>query len=439
MPEIAVLRDIQTEIQKHKNAIPIDHPDLSVTRTKLEYPTVDVFLIYLASINKIIYVDVSDRYSAVVTYDSFADKMIEDIASVTESRRPALYGRFRDKSNSYYVSYNNGASTADFELCKIVAGGVTRLGYEAVDLTAGYTYLTSLSISGSALKAYRAGTLKISVTDTSFASGRWGMSPAPGADDVYDTGMTTGFAMLKAPTSAIQPSIKILEVPVRGNGTMEDPYMPDIPSELVNVLELDKSIIMSLPEHIIRDAKKYTILKQKGFSDEEIELVFGRIQIEIDLLSVTWGSFEFSYKSATNIIMITGDNPYKPGAIQKQIDFAKSNGLKTFSAPKTYNEAISLYNQLNKYFSHWLAGKDNFAYHVLGYEELEPLAVIDFYYGELIEHKTHYDQIKNVPDWEMRNTLEIWNKRLEKAKPNLPVDEYDKHRGKLGKILKLGW
>jgi len=45
--------------------------------------------------------------------------------------------------------------------------------------------------------------------------------------------------------------------------------------------------------------------------------------------------------------------------------------------PRDYMEAVSLYNQLRRDHPHWLAGKDNFAYQVLGWEELDWLQNID--------------------------------------------------------------
>jgi hypothetical protein len=88
-------------------------------------------------------------------------------------------------------------------------------------------------------------------------------------------------------------------------------------------------------------------------------------------------------------------------------------------------------------FKHWLAGKDNFAYQVLGWEVLDWFQNADFYYGELVEHKTHYDQLKKVPDWELRNRLSELTDKLQKV--TTLADERDKHLSKLNEIIKRGW
>jgi hypothetical protein len=111
---------------------------------------------------------------------------------------------------------------------------------------------------------------------------------------------------------------------------------------------------------------------------------------------------------------------------------------RVFKVPKDYNDTVALYNnQLKKDYPHWLAGKDNFAYQALGLEELDWLQNVDFYYGELIEHKTHYDQLKQVPDWEIRNKLTELIDKI--SKMTVLTEERDKHIAKAREILKKGW
>ncbi|RLI07543.1 hypothetical protein DRO42_07930 [Candidatus Bathyarchaeota archaeon] len=93
---------------------------------------------------------------------------------------------------------------------------------------------------------------------------------------------------------------------------------------------------------------------------------------------------------------------------------------------------------LKKDFPEWLAGKDNYAYQTLGHADIEPLAVADFYYGEVIDHKTHYDQIKKVPDWEMERTLRRWKDGLDKVTA-VTSEQKEHHQKKLEEILKRGW
>jgi D-mannonate dehydratase len=92
---------------------------------------------------------------------------------------------------------------------------------------------------------------------------------------------------------------------------------------------------------------------------------------------------------------------------------------------------------LKRDYPHWLAGKDNYAYQTLGWEELDIFQNVDFYFGELVEHKTHYQQLKNVPEWELWRRLEELERRLEKVE--VLTEERDKHLEKLRILKRLGW
>jgi len=415
----------------------------SLLRSQLEYPTVGVSFAYLAVINKVVYGSHYTWGIDVLTRDIFTDKAV--IGGAQPNGWAEIAGRWNDKNNFYRNSLNPGVSTADHLLLKVVGGTITTLTTEAVDIDNSGEML-AISTSGSTIKSLRwaltgvmdplnpgTATATLSATDTSFASGYFGVRLIR---ETYPHGaIDSTSAYLKAPFSPLPSAQAILEVEVTGSGTLEDPYRPLLSQNMANITSLT-----GLPDFLYQEAKKRQVMMSKGFTDEEIRMLLGYVpQYQVDLDAVTWGAFEFSEKSSTNIIMITADNSYKSGAIQRQIDLARAKGHNVFTPPKTYDDVVALYNRLKPSFPHWLAGKDNFAYQVLGYEELEPLAVIDFYYGELIEHKTHYDQLKRVPDWELRNILRMWSDRLERAKPNIPHDEYVKHRGKLDKILRLGW
>lgn len=425
-------------IDTHRKAIPIDHPDQSITRAKLEYPTVDVNFAYLAAIGKTtggFHYPTDNFGAAVLTADSFTDKAVH---AWIWDRFGGILGRYQDRNNFYICFLDSASATADFRLYKLAAGTIIVLSYEAADIGGQYAYLIALSISGSTLKIYRdnpsgladtATTLRTSATDTSLISGSFGpYSHLSGGGH-----SEASLAWLRAPLSPSLQANAILEVNVAGSGAQEDPFRPNMPQNLIEVSQLT-----GLPGFLYSEAKKYEVLRNKGFTDEEIKLLLGYIpQHQVDLNAATWGAFEFSEKSATNIIIITKDNPYQAGAIQKQINYTKSKNLRVLTPPKDYAEAVTQYQQLSKDFPHWLAGKDNYAYHVLGFEELEALAVADFYYGELIEHKTHYAQLKRVPDWELENTLNMWLDRLNKI--TVLTDKRDKHIKKLEAVLKLGW
>jgi hypothetical protein len=73
----------------------------------------------------------------------------------------------------------------------------------------------------------------------------------------------------------------------------------------------------------------------------------------------------------------------------------------------------------------------------LGWEELDVFQCADFYYGELLEHKTHYDQLKRVNPKEIESRLLELKARLERMKA-LP-EERGKHLRKVEELLKKGW
>jgi hypothetical protein len=313
-----------------------------------------------------------------------------------------------DLNNFYAFDFDTLASTSDFKIQKMVAGTYTALATEAVDLSSTTYYKLRATLVGSTLSFYRDGVLKLQATDTSFTSGIMGISRHY-VDLYWMRIYRKAYGTIKG---VLTPQM-IIEVEVEGSGSRspEDPYRPKFKS---NLRPIDS--LTGLPEYLY---------KQKD------------TQQHVDLDAVSWGAFEFNGESPTNIIMIYGDNPYKSGAVQRQIDYARSRNLRVFTPPKDYNEAVSLYNKLKGDFKHWLAGKDNFAYMVLGDESLDLFQNVDSYYGELLEHKTHYDQLKQVPDWELRNRLNELRDRL--LKVNVLVDERDKHLGKLNEILKRGW
>jgi hypothetical protein len=420
--------------------IKVEIPDRSVTRDKLEYPTEDVSFSYLASINKVLYVAQNWWGYNVVTRDVFADKVV--FAVVQVNRYSGAIGRNQDYVNTYYSEYNPPASTADHYINRLKAGTTATLATEAIDINTEGRGLM-ISCSGSVIKSLRFNlpiatdplalptpNATISATDTTFASGHFGFKQLH--IDYPHGGSESGSVWLKAPVTPLPPALAVLEVEIEGSGAPEDPYRPSLSQNLVEIQSLT-----GLPEFLYREAKKYEILKNKGFTDEEMRLLLGSIpQYQVDLNSVTWGAFEFSEKSPTNIIIITGDNPYQQGAIHKQTELAKNKNLKVLSPPQNYGEAVAQFNQHRRDYP-WLAGKDSYAYQVLGLEELDLFQNVDFYFGELVEHRTHYDQLKRVPDWELWRRLEVLEERLSKVE--VLTEERDKHLEKLKTIKRLGW
>jgi len=365
----------------------------TITRSKLEYPTEDVTFAYLAAINKVDLVEAAIGAIQCVTVDSFADKAVKVSIAALAS---AGIGRYVDKNNFYLNRADPAASTNDHLLTIISGGSLSNLGSESVDLDNRSTYLLMLSISGSTLKSFRSDmtTAKITATDTSFASGPFGVG-----DNYYNYG--GGFASLAAkllaPSSPAPKPKSIVEVELIGSGTEEDPYRPNLKQELS---KHDK---------------------------------FGNI----DKLSVTWGAFDHKEQHNTMLITITGGNAYTGDkAIEKQIEHAKRKNLKVVKPPKDYHGAVRQYKELKKEFPEWIAGCHNYCYQVLGHEDFEAMQVADTYHGNIVDG-IKPDAYKRVPEWEMRRTLAMWKERLKRAK--VMKSEANKHIEKIEKVERLGW
>ena len=429
----------------HRLKTPIDHPDTSVTTSKIASGAATpsrIGILLSEGINAVNWfiatgLDIIHHENPNADHTvTLLNKTLSDYSAIyisQDNMRMYHRNRYTTWSSGYTHEMITANSTRDHLLVKWVTGTTTTIGYEAVDLS-NYHYLYGIDISGSSFKCYRAwvtaktissATPKFTVTDTAYASGYIGIGfvggyyPVPYAVPTWFSAFSRGVE-----------AQAIAEIGVEGSGRPEDPYRPSFSSQLVEIPSMQ-----NLPSFLYREAKKYQILRNKGFSDEEIELLLGYVpQRQVDLDSVTWGTFELHPdKASTVIITIVGDNPYSPGAIERQ----KMKAKRAFNTPKSYDEAVALYNQLKKDYPHWLAGKDSFAYQVLGLEELDLLQNVDFYYGELIEHKTHYQQLKMVPDWEIRNRLNELIERLSKV--TILTDERDKHIAKAREILSRGW
>lgn len=410
----------------------------TILRSDLEYPTEDVNFTYLILIEKAKRFGTRSfgcsNHITIITDDNFTDKAIRGYA-IGDKR---YYGRWNDDDNFYTADTLCSASTADFRLAKRVAASETILAEEAADLSTNAIYHRALSISGSTLKGFRAdgvadlpATPNMSATDTDLSSGGYGVLSGASNHEEYFGGNEIK-TWLIAPLSPLPPARSIIETEIAVDVSGQSK-----PKLLQDLKEI--SSLTGLPNFLYQEAKRYETLKTKNFTDEEIESLIGYIpQYQVDLTSVSWGAFDHKPAHPTVLIIITADNPYQSGAISKQIENAKAKNLKTLSPPRDYAEAIQQYDSLKADFFEWLAGKDNFAFQILGHEDIESLAAADFYYGELIEHKIHYAQLKQMPDWEMERTLKMWKERLERVTA-VPSERKELHVKKIEKVLKAGW
>jgi hypothetical protein len=421
----------------HRLKTPIDHPDGSITPAKLVSSLQGrIIPWYLAASNYNIlhHENPVSNHTYTLINATFTD--LAYIVISHDGMRMPVRNQYPTWGSGYTHEMVVASSTQDHGFVVWKSGSNTRIAYEAVDLS-DYHYLYGFEAVGSTFKAYRAWvtantiasqTPKFTVTDTTYASGIYGLGFVIGGHQHYQP-----VALYLPPFSRGNEGLAIIEVEVEGSGAPDDPFRPMVSRQLVKIGQLQ-----GLPDFLYQEYKKYQLLKQKGFSDDDIKAILGYLpQTQVDLDSVSIGTFEFNKKAPSNIAMIYSDNPYLQGAIQRQINSARSRRLNIFNVPKDYNEAAELYNKLKPQYSWWLAGKDNFAFMVLGWKELEAFHAVDFYYGELLEHKTHYNQLKNVPDGEIKNRLSELLDELSKV--SVLTEERDKHISKAREILKRGW
>jgi len=438
------VRDPPT-VEWHRSQTPIDHPDGSVTMAKLARPLLPYgyTLAFLAASG---YVDGFYRATSgyvLTNYTQFNDGSC--FAYVQVNAYANVMGRVQTSTYMYYSETNPGATAADHKLCKIVGGAYTNIATESIDLS-NIGIGLRISCSGSTIKSMRYDLLNgipilyvdqftpvatISATDTSISGGQYGVRFLP-ADTSQQGGCDGTSAIILAAASPGPSALAILEAEVTGSGGEDDPYSPLLSKNLVETDRIDAPLFLK------RERRRWEILRSKGFTDEEMRVVFGYVpQHQVDLDAATWGAFEISEKHPTAVLAVYGDNPYKAGAIRRQAEHARRKGLRVFDPPKDYGEAVALYRELAGDYPHWIAGVHNWCYQVFGHELYDWLQNVDFYYGELLEHKTHYDQMKRVPDWIIWDRLLELKAKLEQA--SALREERDKHLRKVEELLKKGW
>jgi len=221
---------------------PNDAVRFPVRRIDLEYPTVDVLLVYLLCINKI-----QVNTEILMTVYSFADRGIQSAVGWTTVIFSPQQARFIDIYNYYWNQIYQPATTSDHRLLKYVTGVSTLLGYEAVDLaTEGYT-LFKLRCIGTTIESYRVDmvTPKISVTDVDIASGRFrAFMEFPVGATNYGCNPFTAF--LTASSSTSPKTIAYFEASIIGKGTEEDPYRPQMPEKIIEDPKLGKRNLLAL-------------------------------------------------------------------------------------------------------------------------------------------------------------------------------------------------
>jgi len=165
--------------------------------------------------------------------DPYTDKAIQTCSAVlgTANSYP-LFARMTDENDFYCQNLYGAASTADHMIKKWVAGAITTLATEAINITAQYMRSLKLSCSGTTISAYRADltTPKISATDTAHASGYFGVG---NTSSLYNQALSIEASMHAKITSADSSvrAVRYFEAPVTGTGTDEDPFRVAVPEK----------------------------------------------------------------------------------------------------------------------------------------------------------------------------------------------------------------
>jgi hypothetical protein len=115
--------------------------------------------------------------ATLLTGVSATDQSIEAFATPTSfgtdtERWFGLFTRWRDASNYYYVTMRN---TNQISLRKLVNGAIQELDSTALKVTQGASYRVRLEAIRDQLRVYVNGVLLLEATDSSYASGRYGL------------------------------------------------------------------------------------------------------------------------------------------------------------------------------------------------------------------------------------------------------------------------
>jgi len=428
IPDLITLRDdfdtLRSDFDAHRGAIPIDHPDASittakiadraVTRAKLEYSTDKIVFDYLICIDKamgleiLINRDICGR----ISIDSFTDKGVQ--AYLFGGGTDRIFVRWQDVDNWYSSYIEDGEATADHQIRLMRAGSESTLGTESVDVGTVWMKCKFEAI-GSTLNSYREDltTPAITVTDTTFSSGKFGVKYYGHGNN----GLTGFYAVLYTPSTTTRRPLAILEYEVGEQSIIR-------PSQIITIDEaLQKGY--KLPEEIVRRYKIYQSLKNKGFTDEEIKDLFGTFKTKIDVLSISWGSIDFKKEDGTVHVCIYSNNPYNSNALDEHISFVKNKGLDVITTIDR-SKLIDIYSQIRKKRPSIMITENELAFQLFGDKKSMLMSLADFYEREVL----NLNRIKDVPFEILRYTIVRYIEDAKKLNLDYVVE-------KLTKVLKI--
>jgi hypothetical protein len=220
----------------------------------------DALITYiLAGTAKFVYAE-ELTYWASCFPDTYADLALKSYIALTGTYAAhPICGRMSNYQNFYAQTIYGVATTADHIIRKMVAGTLTNIVTEAVDLVT--TNIRSLKFSclGTTLKAYRADltTPKLTATDTSFASGYFGIQALDASYNRLISPEGFLFAKKEAASSSSPQPLAYFEVPIIGDGSLDNPFRAQMPEYIVedNILGKRNLLAVSHSALIPTDAK----------------------------------------------------------------------------------------------------------------------------------------------------------------------------------------
>lgn len=176
---------------------------------------------------------------------TFSDKLIRTYVynSGGTAEDCGLIARMDFGAGGYYNDIRIDLSTADHKLYRRDVGvGLVVLGTEAVDLSAGWFDLV-LSCIGSTIKSSRDGgaTFPITVTDTTYTSGYFGMF----AEYYNATVFIPNY--FDAPASPVEKPILYIIDEIIGDGSEDNPFRPSIAQLIENDPRLSVTYTVLFP------------------------------------------------------------------------------------------------------------------------------------------------------------------------------------------------
>jgi len=164
---------------------------------------------------------------------SYLNKTVE--AWVTE--RGWVVARSQDANNFYWCRMISTATTADFDIRKTIAGTITVIASEAIDVNPSTIWKIKLEIENSTMKGYREDmtTPKITTSDTAITTeGKWGTGQS-GDPTLEHIKMITFYScVLGEPASPTPKVLRYYEVPIVGKGSFDNPFKPQLPEEITD-------------------------------------------------------------------------------------------------------------------------------------------------------------------------------------------------------------